>query len=152
MKTSYFAQGTGFIAVTDKSPKDFAGVLFIGKGGLTLDSISEQVFAPADVKALQPVPKDGMPEDWLLAFGYDKPAKKPQPKPVKPVKPAPEPEPDIDWPIFDEAAELVTLVPIRRSRPTPRPAVEAPHHGRDAWVHLGYLIGFIIMAVYFYFR
>jgi hypothetical protein len=145
MKTSYFAQGTGFIAVTDKSPKDFAGVLFIGKGGLTLDSISEQVFAPADVKKLQPVPKDGMPDEWLLAFGYDKPAKKPEPKP--PAKPKVEyPE----FPVLDEEGEnLVALLPLRRGWPRAQVA-EKPNRGKDGWFVLGMILGAILLGAVLY--
>jgi hypothetical protein len=93
MKVRYYANGCdGYIAVTDQSPKDFKGVLFIGKGperGGDPTSVVEQVFAINTLQKLTDVPLADVPAEWVLAFGYEYPVM-PKPEP----QPAPEPEPD----------------------------------------------------------
>src|SRR5690349_12114898 len=129
MKITYFQDGDGYLAVTDKSPKDFKGVLFIGKSGVDLE-VKEVVFTPEQLRGLPQIDKSDMPAAWILAFGYE------QPDPV-----------ELE-PVFDEDGEnLLDLAPVRRPRRQPEPKAPAAPRGPDWPFRIFMLIGGIILAV-----
>jgi len=136
MKTTYYRTGSDYFAVTDESPKEFKGVLFVGRGG-TLGSITEQVYEISALRKLKPVPLKDMPNEWLLALGYDKPIVR-KPKPVQRVVETVE-----EFPLLDaEGENLVTFIPIR----TRRVVTENPPNNR--WLYdLGLVLGMVLGGI-----
>jgi hypothetical protein len=138
MKVKYFQDGERYIAVTDQCPKDFKGILFIGKSGTDPLKVEEGVFAPDSVLKLPEITKANMPAVWVLAFGYE--------KPVAPKKPAPVEE-IVEEPLFDpDSFDLITHIPVRRHR---RPAVQLKSNRKiwDMGLIIGLLIGIICMLL-----
>lgn len=72
MSTTYYKSGSGFIAVTSESPKGFKGVVFVGKGGQSLTTITEQAFSVQQLHGLPTIPLSQVPVEWVEAFGYDR--------------------------------------------------------------------------------
>lgn len=101
---TYYEDGHGgYIAITSRCPKGFDGIVFVGKGprpNCGVDSIQEQGFSASQIKCLTPAKT--VPDEWLLALGYDKP----KPKPVAVERQV------IDvswWPFSDEPIILPRL-------------------------------------------
>lgn len=101
---TYYQIGQTYVAVTNRSPKGFKDVLFLGRGG-PLDKIEETAFERGQLAKMQKVALADVPEEWLIALGYDSP-------------PAP-PKEDL---VVDTEGELVTWLPPMECRA----AVELP--------------------------
>lgn len=135
MKIAYFKTDTGYIAVTDESPKGFKDVLYVGKGG-SINKIEEQVFEISQLRKLTKVNLKDVPDAWLLALGYDHP---PMPKPE------PKPAPVEEFPLLDADGEnLVAYVPIRRRQLAV--VVQPDRTLYDAGLIIGLVIGIILIA------
>ena len=135
MKIKYFQTDAGYIAVTDQCPKDFKGVLYIGKSGTDPLEIEEAVFEPGQVRGLREIALVDMPAVWVVGFGYE--------KPVAPKKPEPVVE---EFPLFDpETGDLEAYIPIRRIKIQPRPA-KSSRTAYDVGLIIGLLIGLICIA------
>jgi len=102
MVIHYFHCAEGYLAVTDETPAGpLRGLVFVGRGptpGGGIDTICEQAYAKDTLDKLPECPADKVPDEWFVAFGYEKrlPANAPSlpQKPPQPPKPLPEP----DWP------------------------------------------------------
>jgi hypothetical protein len=79
---SYYRDGDRIIAITDESPANFKGVLFIGKM-MDGDKVSEAVFTREQIATLESIDKNDIPAVWIVAFGYERP-KADKPKADKP--------------------------------------------------------------------
>ena len=89
----YFLVGSNqYAAISDESPRNFAGVLFIGKGGLTPETVTEQVYPLDAIRRMEKRERREVPNRWLIAFG-EQPKRKRKPKPV-PAPPAARRRPD----------------------------------------------------------
>lgn len=111
--TNYYLVGSNqYAAITDESPRNFAGVLFIGKSGLTPDSVTEQVYTLQAIQRMEKRERRDVPNRWLIAFG-EEPKRKRKPKPVTPPAPGP--------------SLLEVLAPIARRRPRPVPKRLLPY-------------------------
>jgi hypothetical protein len=112
VRIKYFQTECGYLAVTNESPRDFKGVLFIGKFGTDPTKVEEVVITPEQVHNLPEIAKADMPAVWMTAFGYESPI-------------TPEPEQIEEWPLLDDDGEnLLAYIPVRRSASTacqPRP-------------------------------
>ena len=138
MRVKYFQTDAGYIAVTDECPKDFKGILYIGKQGTDPAQVEEGVSTPDQVRGLREIPKAAMPAVWMLAFGYE--------KPVAPPKP-PKPEPVEEFPLFDpESGDLLDYIPVKRLQFAPASAT--PNRKPfDLGLIIGLLIGIICLAL-----
>ncbi len=136
MKVKYFKTDDGYMVVTDKSPKDFKGVLYICKHGTDPTNVKEDVFEPGQVQKLREIAKGDMPAEWLLAFGYHQPVQ-PKPAPVEEI---------VEEPLFnpEEPYELWSYIPVKRQR---QPIIQGNRTSFD----IGLIIGLIIMAIFMYF-
>ncbi len=64
-----YYQGNGFHAVTDKSPNGMEGVLFMGKGGESVDKIGEHIYTREEVATLSPISENDIPDEWRKGLG-----------------------------------------------------------------------------------
>lgn len=111
MKVKYFQTDNGYLAVTDQSPKDFKGILFIGKIGTDPLNVKEDVFTSEQVLKFREIAKADMPAVWMLAFNYE--------KPVAPKKP---PVEVVEEPLFDpDTFDLIAHIPVKRELVTNLP-------------------------------
>jgi hypothetical protein len=88
MRIRYFQDAGGYLAVTNETPKGpLRGLVFVGRGpaGGGIETIREQAYATDQLLKLVPVLD--VPDEWVLALGYEQPA-------PKFVPPLPEPKPD----------------------------------------------------------
>lgn len=114
----YYRHNDGYIAVTDKSPAGFEGLIFVGRGG-PIDHISEQLYSkdvltdPVDVHDVEP--------SWVSALGYHT------------VE---------DVPLLDEEGDdLVAEIPVRE------PVEEVEEWADGERVNPGWVLGLIAGAI-----
>jgi hypothetical protein len=130
---NYYHLDPGYAAVSNRCPKGFKGVLFIGQSGTTPATVAETVFPVDDLRRMQQVDRLDVPSEWL-AFG-EQPHPEPEPKPV------PEPAEVI---VLDEQAEnLVAIIPVEW--PTYAPAAER----LPTMYQVGLLIGLALAVIIF---
>jgi hypothetical protein len=126
MGTTYFKNGNCYLVVTDESPEAFKGVLFIGKGGTSPESVTEQLYARNQLQRFERVDRDDVPDEWLIAFGEEPPTEV------------------VEEPIFDlSGTELLDLAPVRVRRR--QPAYQQPQQQAAPWAWpVGMALGIII--------
>jgi hypothetical protein len=120
MKVSYFKTGHGYTAVTNRSPKGFKGVVFLGRGSDSgIEAIQERAWAWNQLAEMEEVPEVDVPDKWLLALGYCE-----------------------LMPVFDAAGEnLLDLMPVPVGR-------DVPDRDTEIYGWLGCLAGMLIGAVW----
>ena len=117
--TYYQDEHGGYLGVTEKSPKGFKGVVFVGCGprpGGGPETVHEQGYATDQFRRLRRVEPCDVPAEWMEAIGYEEPVV------VEPYKPDPEPEEvtvyDIRFPW-----EVPPQAPPRKGKPLIRDPV-----------------------------
>jgi len=76
MKVTYYRDTSGdYHGITDKCPKGFNGVVFIGRGperSTMFESVIERVYVPKTMATWVRVAAAEVPDEWFDAIGYQK--------------------------------------------------------------------------------
>lgn len=139
MASYYLDDQGGYHGITEECPPKFKGVLFVGRGGKTPDTVHEQVYALNVLQKMASVPVSDVPDEWLLAIGYDAPLE-PEPEPL--------PEPEINFYGSDPDRQVIDITwwPFAGSTPPAKPQTAEERFWQDVVV-LGMALIFILYKI-----
>ena len=79
----YFSCTDGFIGVTDECPRGMKELAYAGRGplpGQGIESVCDQAYARNQLKKIQQVAAEDVPNDWFAAIGLEE-RQEPEPEP-----------------------------------------------------------------------